>query len=399
MKKIVVLVFVLFSVVFSNDFVKEESSVFNGTNDRNINTINRFTQEENSITEGVQTAPLVVSKNLYLSYKNYPKHIYKNQRFEVDVKALITRNNYDRIETHFIDGVNMLPLNAQSQWQLEGNTKNVYENKYYFKAYDSNFLLPTIEVKLFDNNVLVESRKLLPPKITFSEVAKADTIFSNVIAKELTILNTKAKQYTNKQALAIIDLQGSFSNFEDFYIKGFEEQGVTLIEDNYPNQHMIYYVVIPIHQKTIAFNYYNTDLKRLEKITIPIKFEEELVSTQTDLNPNNSSFEFYKKVAIGAIAVIFLILFVWKRSYIYLVLFLLFAIAFMLFAMPNKSIKLKENSVIYILPTKNSTIFQKMSNQVSVEEMKRKNGFVKIMFKRGEDKFIGWVKEDDVIKN
>ncbi|RXJ91210.1 hypothetical protein CRV01_02715 [Arcobacter sp. CECT 8983] len=399
MKKIVVLVFVLFSLVFSNDFVKEESSVFNSSNDKNINTINKFTQEENLATEGVQYSPSVVSKNLYLSYKNYPNHIYKNQRFEVDVKALITRTNYDRIETHFIDGINMLPLNAESQWEYEGDAKNVYINKYYFKAYDSNFLLPTIEVKLFDNNILVESRKLLPPKITFSEIAKADNRFSNIIAKELKVLNTKAKQYTNKEALAIIDLQGSFSNFEDFYIKGFDEQGVTLIEDNYPSQHMIYYVVIPIHQKSIIFNYYNTDLKKLEKITIPVKFEEELVSTQTDLNPNNSSFEFYKKVAIAVIAVVFLVLFIWKRSYIYLILFLVFAIASMLFAMPNKNIKLKENSVIYILPTKNSTIFQKMTDQSLVEEMKRKNGFVKIMFKRGQDKFIGWVKEDDVIKN
>ena len=162
---------------------------------------------------------------------------------------------------------------------------------------------------------------------------------------------------------------------------------------------MIYYVVIPIHQKSIVFNYYNTNSEKLEKINIPIKFEEELVSTQTDLNPNNSSFEFYKKLAVAAISIIFLILFIWKRSYIYLIIFLLCSIVFILFAMPNKNVKLKENTVIYILPTKNSTIFQKMENEVAVEEMKRKDGFVKIMFKRGENKFIGWVKENDVIKN
>ncbi|AXH13255.1 hypothetical protein [Halarcobacter bivalviorum] len=398
MKKILVLVLVFFSIVFANDFTKEESSVFNGnTNTAPSNNTNVFLQD-NDLTVGAQTPP-VVSKNLYLSYINYPKHIYKNQRFEIDIKALITRTNYDRIETHFIDGVNMLPLNAQNSWSLTANSKNVYTNKYYFKAYDSNFLLPTIEVRLYDNNVLIESRKLFSPKITFSEVAKGDELFSNVIAKDLTLLNTKAKQYTNKEALAIIDLEANYSNFEDFYIKGFEEQGVTLIEDNYPNQHMIYYVVIPIHQKVISFNYFNTTKNRLEKITIPIKFEEELVSTQTDLNPNNSSFEFYKKVAIGVVALVFLVLFIWKRSYLYLILFLIMAIAFMLFAMPNTTVKLKENSVIYILPTKNSTIFQKMTDTVTVEEMKRKNGFVKIMFKRGEEKYIGWVKEQDVIKN
>jgi hypothetical protein len=65
----------------------------------------------------------------------------------------------------------------------------------------------------------------------------------------------------------------------------------------------------------------------------------------------------------------------------------------------NKTIKLKENTVIYILPTKNSTIFQKTKKVVIVEDMKRKNGFAKIMFRSGDNKFIGWVKEEDVIKN
>ncbi len=31
--------------------------------------------------------------------------------------------------------------------------------------------------------------------------------------------------------------------------------------------------------------------------------------------------------------------------------------------------------------------------------MKRKDGFVKIMFGSGSENYIGWVKEEDVIKN
>ncbi len=400
MKKILVVTFLFISFLFANnDFVKNESSVFADDNlEHEIITNNNFSQNNQS-SEGENIRPSVVTKNLYLSYKKYPEQIYKNQRFEVDVKALITRTNYDRIETHFIDGINMIPLNAEDSWNLAQGTTNIYENKYYFKAYEANFLLPTIEVKLFDNDVLVESRKLLPPKINFSEIAKGDKRFSNIIANEVTLLGSKAKQYTNKEALVIIDLQGKYSNFEDFLVQGVEEQGITLIEDNYPEQHMIYYVVIPIHQKSISFNYYNSTKNRLENISIPIKFEEELVSTQTDLNPNNSSFEFYKKLAIGALSLVFLILFIWKRNYLYLIVFLILAIAFMLFAMPNQNITLKENTVIYILPTKNSTIFQQIPSQTSVEEMKRRNNFVKIMFQKDDNKYIGWVKEEDVIKN
>ena len=157
--------------------------------------------------------------------------------------------------------------------------------------------------------------------------------------------------------------------------------------------------IIPIYKKNIIFNYYNTTNNRFEKIVVPIVFEEELVSTQTDLNPNNSSFEFYKKVAVGVFALILLLLFIWKKNFYILVLFLLVTIFLMVFAMPNKNITLKEGTVIYILPTKNSTIFQKVNKPIVVEDMKRKNGFIKVMFGSGAENFIGWVKEEDAAKN
>ncbi|WP_072679757.1 hypothetical protein [Arcobacter sp. LA11] len=384
MKKFLVVFLFLASFLFANEFVNKESSAF-GT------PINKQT-----------TSPVksyVGTKNLYLSYINYPKHIYKNQRFEIEVKALITRKNYDYIQTRFLNGKNMIPLNPKEKWKKSTNTKNTYTNKFYFKSYESKFQMPTIEVRLYKGKTLMEARRISGLNVTFSEIAKSDERFTNVIAKDFKIVTSKTKQYTNKEALTIIDIVSNHSNLEDFYIKGFKEQGITVIEDNYPNQHVIYYIVIPIHKKSIIFNYYNTTDNKFEKIILPITLEEELVSTQTDLNPNNSSFEFYKKIAVGVLAIILLILFVWKRKYIFLVLFLIVAIVFMLFAMPNKTIRLKENSVIYILPTKNSTIFQKTKKEIVVEDMKRKNDFVKIMIGSGDNKFIGWVKEKDVIKN
>ncbi len=76
---------------------------------------------------------------------------------------------------------------------------------------------------------------------------------------------------------------------------------------------------------------------------------------------------------MGVLSLFALLLFIWKRKYIFLILFLVLAIISILFAMPNKTIKLKPNTVIYILPTKNSTIFQKVQNGAIVEDMKRKN--------------------------
>ena len=382
MKKLLAIFLLFSSLLYANELVSKESSAF-GT----------------PIQKPVAKAPTryIGSKNLYPSYIKYPKHVYKNQRFEVEVKALITRKNYDSIQTRFINAKNMTPLNPRESWKKSTSSANTYANKFYFKAYESKFKMPTIEVRLYKGKKLMEARRISAVNITFSEIAKSDERFTNVIAKDFKILNTKTKQYTNKQALTILDINAENSNLEDFFIKGIEEQGFTVIEDKYPSQHIIYYLVIPIHKKTIVFNYYNTTLNKFEKITVPVVLEEELVSTQTDLNPNNSSFEKYKKIGMGVLSLLSLLLFIWKRKYIFLVLFLVVTIIFILFAMPNKTIKLKENTVIYILPPKNSTIFQKVSKQIVVEDMKRKNGFVKIMFGSGSNNFIGWVKEKDVI--
>ncbi len=386
MKKLLLLFCILFNILFANDnFTSDESSVFD--------------QNSNNNGQIVESQDFADSKNLYLTYINYPKNVYKNQRYEIKVKALITRDNFNKIVTTFVNGLNIEPLNPEQEWITLENQNNSFENTFYFKSYDKNFKLPDIMVSLYNDEQLVEQRILPSPDITFLDIAKGDKIFSNVIASKLTIIDSKSKQYTNKEALTVIDIQALNSNLEDFKISGFEEQGITLIEDEYPKQHMIYYVVIPIHTKSIVFNYFNTLTNRLEKITVNIKFDEELVSTQTDLNPNNSNFEFYKKIIVAIIALVFLILFIWKRNYIYIILFLISLIFFIIFVMPNKTIKLKPNSVIYILPTKNSTIFQKTTESISVEDMKRKNGFVKVMFRSGDNKYIGWVKEQDVSKN
>lgn len=386
MKALLVTLLLILSFANANEFVNEESSVFGNP------VIGQVVTDEE-----IQEKRFTRSKNLYLSYLNYPKNIYKNQRFEIEVKALITRTNFNFIQTVFVDGKNMIPLNDQEPWKQSNNS--TYTNKYYFKAYEKDFKMPTLEVRLFNDTELVEVRRISPEELSFSEIAKSDEKFSNTIASKFKIITSKTKQYTNKQALTILDIEAMDSNLEDFYIKGFEDQGITLIEDNYPKQHIIYYLVMPIHKKSITFNYYNSTKNKFEKIMVPITFDEELVSTQTDLNPSNSNFEFYKKIAIGLLLLVFLALFAWKRRYIFLILALILAILFIVFVMPNKTIKIKANSVIYILPTKNSTIFKKVSEDVVVEQMKVKSGFVKIMIGNKQNKFIGWVKEDDIIKN
>ena len=69
----------------------------------------------------------------------------------------------------------------------------------------------------------------------------------------------------------------------------------------------------------------------------------------------------------------------------------------LLYNLPNSKGLVKEGSYVYILPTKNSTIFFKVENNQKVEILERKNGFIKVL---GLDNdFIGWIKDESFDTN
>lgn len=338
---------------------------------------------------------LFAAKNLYVSYKQVPKQVYKNQKFEIVIKALVTTKNFDYLTTSFSKSKNIKVLNPTSSWKkISGD---VYENRFYFKAKQGKFNLPKFSVKLVKNGNVLEVSNLSSTGITYSDIAKGDKRFSNIIAKDLKLKAYKTKQYNNKESLTIIDIDAINSNLEDFNLQDIVEQGVSKLKDNEANQNLIYYFVMPVHKKKVVFSYYNTTTKSFVTITIPLILQNELVSTQTDLNPNDSNFEKYKKLALVVLLLVFILLFVWKRNKIYMIISIILFIIAVIYLMPNKTGTVKDGSFIYILPTKNSTIFFKLEKSEKVEVLNRKKGFIKVM--GIDNKFIGWIKEDNLGKN
>ena len=378
----------------------EEESVFAPTNNDEESTYEEIEEEYEEPIDyftKVEFENGNRAKSLYLSYPYFPKKIYKNQRFEIVVKALVTTDDFYTVETRFIDSLNMTVLNPQSVWTLKDN--NTFENKYYFKAFDEKFIMPTLQVLLYKDNQVVEVEYIKPEEMSFSEIAKDDEKFSSIIAKNLTVNAYKSKQYNNNELIMILDVEAYESNLEDFNLRFIEEQGFSKITDNYPEQQMLYYLVMPIHKKKVEFNYYNTELKKFKKISIPVVLDNELVSTQTDLNPNTSNLLFYKKVALSCLSLLFLILFIWKRKYIYLIFLLVAVIVLIIYVMPNKQAFIKSDTTIYILPTNNSTIFYKTQKVNLVQVAMKKEHFVKIIMNVDNKKIIGWIKEDKLVEN
>lgn len=338
---------------------------------------------------------LYAAKNLYLSYKEIPDNVYKNQRFEIVVKALITTDNFTNLTTTFSNSSNIELLNENSTWKKISN--DTYENSYFFKVKNGNFKLPNIEVNLWNDNLLVDSSQLSSSLVRYSDIGKSDERYSNVIADNIILKAYKTKQYNNTSALTIIDIDAINSNLEDFKLKNVEEQGLSNLKEWEDIQNLVYYFVTPIYQKNLIFTYYNTKTNSFKDVKIPLILQNELVSTQTDLNPNDSTFEKYKKIAAIIVFVIFLIIFIWKRYKIILFLTIVSLITAIIYNLPNSKGVVKPDSFVYILPTKNSTIFFKVNKEEKVEVLQTKNGFIKVL---GEDNgFIGWIKEDSFEAN
>jgi uncharacterized protein YgiM (DUF1202 family) len=76
---------------------------------------------------------------------------------------------------------------------------------------------------------------------------------------------------------------------------------------------------------------------------------------------------------------------------------LIFLLISIIYFLPNSVGVVKKDSFVYILPTKNSTIFFKLQNNQSVEILDKKNGFVKVLIL--DSNFIGWIKEENLGTN
>jgi hypothetical protein len=339
---------------------------------------------------------LYAAKTIYLSYENVPDKVYKNQRFLVEIKALVTSSNFDYLTLTHTGGRNVDVLDEKLQWEKIAN--NQFKAKVYFKAYEGNFVLPKFIVTKVKGFEIIETVVLDNEKIAYSDIGVGNQNFTGVIASQLNLRAYKTKQYNNKEALTLVDIDASNSNLEDFRLEGILEQGISKLNDeDRPQQNLVYYFVTPVFEKKVIFSYFDINTKKYVDVTIPLILQNELVSTQTDLNPNDSTFEKYKKMAIAIVFVIFIFLSYLKRRKIFYFITIVLGIIAIIYLTPYRNGIILKDAYIYILPTKNSTIFFQTSNNLEVNILEKKGKFVKVM---GIDKkFIGWVKEDSFGKN
>jgi len=361
----------------------------------------------------------IKSKNLYLKYTKYPKVIFTNQRFSVELEAiiLIPEDKFTTLKTSYEYEKNIQILDSNISWKKISN--NRYSTKINFKVTQKDFNIPTIKLTIQNsktiqssifvgdseiggNNIITQNVviyntldyiKVNAPKIKYSNIAVNQINFSKVIADNLIVKDIKTNQYNNKMLMVLLNIEATNSNLEEFYLDKFQEQDIKDFENNSQQQEMFYYLIVPNHTNNILFNYYNPKLSKFINIKIPINLEEDLISTQSNLNPQDNSLLVYKITILGILIIAFLLLYLKTSNKLLIVINLILLAIFIKIILPNKTIYLLPNTKIYILPTNLSTIYQDINITTKVEILKERNGFLKILF---QNKNVGWVKSKNV---
>ncbi len=333
----------------------------------------------------------IKSKDMYIEYISYPKRVFTGQKFELKLKATIlhTEDKFDKIITTFNGSKNIELPNKEPLWIQD--KEFVYSSNIVFKSKDTQFLLPHLTLALFKDNRIIDFISIKPPKIKFEKIAVNEKLFSHVIAAKLNVHSALTKQYNNNMLLVTLNIEAFSSNLEDMNLISYKDQGIKSLTDNQPRQNMYYYVMVPIHTKELQFTYYNTTIRDFEMITLPISLEEELVSTQTDLNPYNSSILIYKQTSIFTLLFITLFIYIFKRDNIYLIFSTIWIIIIVYLFIPNQKIILQPNKQVFILPTQSSTTYKITTHEEVVEVINTKDNYIKILFQNHN---IGWIKND-----
>ncbi|WP_024955639.1 hypothetical protein [Sulfurospirillum arcachonense] len=348
-------------------------------------------QNKYDINNSTNTSQKV--KSIFLSYENIPTKVYVGEVFPLKIKAIIANNNFEEITSSFSNSENIKVINPDAKWQWFSD--NIFYNTFYIKINDNTSQLPDITLSIHQDSLQIDSatiKALNPTKFKLN----GTKYFSNVIAKSLKIKKHKMSQFDDKSYIIVLEVEAEQSNLEDFKLQWVTRDGIDSSVDNLPYHRIFYYAIIPNFEKKFDFTYFNTQNNKFEKFSIPIVVDDDSVSTQIDLNPQDSSIQIYIDGAYGVIALILIILFIRRRKITYLILIIMLFVLFAFDKNPLNSIRIDKNTKIKILPTKKSTIFYTTNRTLYAQKLDAKDDYIKILLPNGK---IGWIKEQSDTKN
>ncbi len=318
-------------------------------------------------------------------YSYMPKKVYENQLFPVTV--LDTTERVDHPQFQFDISSDVQPLFEKPLVVRNGNDRFY---TFYFKASKVNVRIPTLFIISDSMDISLEKHT-----IPLSQL-KSREDFCAVIAADMKIKNHQVSNYDESHHLVILSIEAFEANLEDIRLNNVEEFGIEHLERENAKAEAEFYVVLPQAQKNLKFTYFNTIKKQYVFLEVSVELADASVTTQSDLNPKEDSFEKLKKYTFITLVLFFFLMFLFKRDFFYLVLGVVSLITLLTFYIPHKQICVKQGAPLYILPTETSTMSTKVDEKFEAMLLGERGEFKKIEYKKG---IIGWIKNEDLCDN
>jgi hypothetical protein len=318
-----------------------------------------------------------------VEYSYVPKKVYKRQVFPI---SFLSTNSQETKVTFQFNG-NKTPI-LKKPVIIRNGSKTFYT--FYFKTTDSLFEIPSIDII-----VNGETKRVIGPQIVVEPLPKKEN-FSGVIASGLKIKSFQASVYDDTTNLIAIAIEAYDANLEDIYVLDALKDGIENLKRTGSKIEGNYYIVLPSEQSRLKFSYFDTIKDKFIDKEITISIDDGSVAAQTDLNPKDDSFETLKRYTLIGAIILFLLLFLWKRDFFYLVMSIISMAILLTLYTPLSKICVQSGSPLYIVPTPNSTISLYTDKEINTVSLGVRNEYHKIEYKNG---IIGWIKDEDICKN
>jgi hypothetical protein len=319
-------------------------------------------------------------------YSYLPKKVYPHQLFPVTVIDVAGEKD-DNPQFQFDQESPVQPV-FQDPLPIRNGNDTFYT--FYFKAEQRDIRIP----RLFIVSPTVDT-SLAPQHIAMTAL-KSREDFCGVLAADMKIKNSQVSNYDEKNHLVTLSIEAYEANLEEMHLDVAEESGVEELQRKFAKVKAEFYIVLPATQKNLTFSYFNTIKNQYVSFDVSTELADDTVVTQSDLNPKEDSFDKLKKYTFLFFTLFFLLMFLIKRDFFYLVLGVVSLITLLTFYIPHQKICVKQGAPLYLLPTDSSTIGTHIDRDLETSLLGEREKFLKIEYKQG---VIGWIKDEDLCKN
>ncbi len=353
------------------------------TDEQNLNIKDDDLKDEIRITD------------LILTTSKVPQTAYVNQIYKLSLKADIQQDITVDLNLTLNKTPSLKWLNEKkySWFQTRGG---LFETTLFFEANDTQAKLNDINVIMTRNGEFFQKASKKAPNPKFTPVPAKEN-YTHIVADELKVISHKTTDFDDKTNMMTIQLSVKNGDLSSFYIQNDQilRQNVSSINGPLENQRGFAFLIFDKNVTNVTFSYFNLQTQKFENFSLNVKIEKDDLSTQTDINPQESSFKTYKIIVIFTFVGVLIVMFLTLRNLTPLIIALVIVGAYFYFQKQTSTGFIAQNTQVKILPIKNSTIFYISKERENVKIFDEKADFVKIMLSDGK---IGWVKKESIEK-